>query len=460
MRFDEYNLYPVISKALRESKFEEATLVQKRVVPAALSGKSLVCSAKTGTGKTLAFVIPVLQRLLAQKWDRTDGLGGIIITPTRELALQVFEVLKSVGKYTNLSGGLLIGGRNAEKEKKTVATLNVIVCTPGRLLEHLESVWNFSGDNLQVLVIDEADKLMEMGFRQTIERILEYVSAKRQTLLFSATVEAIAKAKSVWDIDTPEIITVEDESVQETGSACLVQEVLVVTPAQKFDLLYRVIKEHLKKRVIVFLSTCKEVTFFYTLFKSLRLGVPLLYLNGNMALNKRIETYHKFSKNEPKMLFSTDIAARGLDFPNIDLVLQLDAPDSKETYIHRVGRTARNGAKGKGILAVLPREEGLLKDLRGVPGFPEEKVFRSSRSIADRVQSAIRHNSEIYLLAQKYIKTYKGFLRVLKKEYVGCAAQGVTELAEFLGVEEDENVSWSGRTKKKSKLLSSRVTFD
>ncbi|OAG29602.1 ATP-dependent RNA helicase DDX1/DBP4 [Nematocida displodere] len=459
MGFEKYKLHPMILKGLTQSKFTEPTLVQKKIVPLALTKRSIVCSAKTGSGKTLAFVIPVLQRLLSAKWEREDGLGALVITPTRELAFQIFEVFQSVGKYTNLSGGLLIGGRNAEKEKDKVAMLNVVVCTPGRLLEHLESVWNFSGDNLEVLVIDEADKLMEMGFKQSIDRILEYITKKRQTLLFSATTNAITKAKKLWDVESPEFVCVKDEGVEEIGSR-LEQKAFYVTPSQKFDLLYRTIKTNLLRKTIVFLSTCKEVSFFYALFKKLRLGLPLLYLSGNMSQKKRVETYEKFCRSEPKLLFSTDISARGLDFPNVNLVLQLDAPDSPETHTHRIGRTARNKAKGKAVTVLLRQEESLAAALKQTPGFPEIRPFKSSRTIEDRVRAILKNVPEIYLLAQKYVKTYKGFLRVAKKEYAGDVDARLAELVAYLGVEEDENVAWSQPAKKKSKLLSSRITFE
>lgn len=466
MGFDSYCLNQQLRKGLASSGYTEPTLVQKKVLPVALSGANVICSAKTGSGKTLSYLIPVLQRLLDVGWCRTDGLGALVLAPTRELALQIFSVLQKVGRYTNLSGGLLIGGRDAEQEKDKLAALNVVVGTPGRLLEHFESAWDFNGDNLEVLVVDEVDKMMEMGFKETVERILEYVTEKRRTLLFSATAEPLARANGVWGAKNPEYISVCDGSLGEAVPSSLVQKAYWVRPSEKFALLYRVIKQNMGKRVIVFLSTCKEVTFFYTLFKYLRLGMRLLYLNGNMCQNKRVETYHKFAKDETNLLFCTDLAARGLDFPNVNLVLQLDVPDTKETYIHRAGRTARNGQKGEACIALLSREKAVAEELAEVPGFPEVVPFRKPGSndlhggIEDRVRAVIRKTPEIYILAQKYVKTYKGHLRVTCKGQKEVVEQGLAELVEFLGVSEDENVAWSLPAKKKRRTAGTRTVLD
>ncbi|KAH9387209.1 ATP-dependent RNA helicase DDX10/DBP4 [Nematocida major] len=451
MTFKEFNLHTAVMKGLEAGRFKDPKQVQSKIIPMAQEGKNIVCSAKTGSGKTLAFLVPVLERLLTVKWARADGLGAVIISPTRELALQTFSVLQVIGQFTHLSGGLLIGGRDVEREKSTVGELNIVVCTPGRLLDHLESGWNFSGDNVECLVIDEADKLMEMGFKQTVESILEYMNKKRQTLLFSATADVIAHAKRVWDISNPEFVSVSGGAEAEPFH--LRQEAFVVTPAQKLDLLYVTIKSNIRKRIIVFLTTCKEVTFYYTLIKKMRFGLGALYLNGNMSQNKRIETFYKFAEKDPKILFCTDIAARGLDFPAVDIVLQLDAPDSKETYVHRAGRTARNGAKGTNILAISKHEVGVLEALREVEGFPESpREYTGKRSIEDRVKAMVKNTPEIYVLAQKYVKTYKGYLRVAKKEQVSDREAVLQELIEYLGVQEDENVSWSADMKKKNSL--------
>ncbi|KAI5190701.1 ATP-dependent RNA helicase DDX10/DBP4 [Nematocida minor] len=457
----EYNLSPMLAKGLEEGGFKEPKPVQSKIIPMALARKNIVCSAATGSGKTLAFLVPAVEILLRAKWSRADGLGAVIITPTRELALQIFSVLQVIGRNTHLSGGLLIGGRSAEREKELVGELNIVVCTPGRLLEHLENAWNFSGDNIQCLVIDEADKLMEMGFKETVEKILEYMTKKRQTLLFSATADSIAQARKLWDIESPEFVSISSKPAEEEGVRALQHFAHITTPAQKLDLLYATIRDNRKKRIIVFLSTCKEVTFYCTLIKKMRIGLASIHLSGNMSQNKRVETYYKFSEKEPKVLFCTDIAARGLDFTGVDIVLQLDAPESKETYIHRAGRTARNGAKGKNILAVSPHEVNILKDLEEIDGFPQEVVkYKGRRSVEERVKGIIKQVPEIYLLAQKYVKTYKGFLRVSKKEYVADKEKALQELIEYLGVQEDENVSWSGEGKKKPQLLNKHTKLD
>lgn len=443
MGFGDLELHPSIAKALAESSFRAPTAVQKKIFPLAMRKRNIVCSAKTGSGKTLAFLLPTLQRLLDMRWSRDDGLGAVVIAPTRELALQIFGVLQKVGKHTSLSGGLLIGGRDSAKEKQGLNAMNIIVCTPGRLLEQLESVWDFSGDNLEMLVIDEADKMVEMGFKETVDGILEFLGKKRQTLLFSATAESVARERRLWGIEAPEFVAVRSEDAPEATPSTLVQECYWVTLANKFDFLYYVIKRNLRKKVIVFLSTCKEVNFFYEAFKKLRLGLPLQRLSGAMSQGRRVDIYTQFCKESTRLLFCTDIAARGLDFPSVDLIVQLDCPESRDTYIHRVGRTARNGAKGRAILALLDGEKQILEEIQEAVKFSKIKKFAPKVSVQERIRGLVRADASVYLLAQKYVKTYRGFLRVHKKKYFGRAMEEISELAEYLGVAEDENVRWS-----------------
>ena len=353
---------------LKDCKYLAPTAVQKKVLPHALAGKDVLCAAKTGSGKTLAFVIPILEKLHAEKWSpRTDGIGALVLTPTRELALQIFSELRSVGKKHRLSIGLLIGGsgkKALQEEKARAGQLNILIATPGRLLQHMDETPYFDCGSLKVLVLDEADRILDMGFRASLDAIIENLPAggdanqpdSRQTLLFSAT-----QTKSVGDLarlslSDPEYISIHADAVVPTPVK--LQQAFVECPcSQKMSVLWGFIKTHLRAKVLVFFSTCKQARFVSEAFSKLRPGVPLRCLHGHMKQMKRVAVYEYFSRTKEIVLFATDVASRGLDFPDVDWVIQFDCPDDIPTYIHRVGRTARYLSGGRSLMLLLPNEK-------------------------------------------------------------------------------------------------------
>lgn len=187
MLFEEFTLTSETQRGLKDSNFINPTPIQLSTLPFTLEGRDIQAQAKTGSGKTISFVIPILERLHSLKWQRDDGLGALIISPTRELALQIFKVFTQIGKHHNFSCGLLIGGKDLKQEQDRVQFMNILVCTPGRFLQHLETSVGFECSNLEILVFDEADRLLDMGFKKDIDAILEGLGKERQTLLFSAT---------------------------------------------------------------------------------------------------------------------------------------------------------------------------------------------------------------------------------------------------------------------------------
>ncbi|KAA8523687.1 hypothetical protein F0562_010110 [Nyssa sinensis] len=342
------------------------TDIQRASLPHALCGRDILGAAKTGSGKTLAFIIPVLEKLYRTRWGPEDGVGSIIISPTRELASQLFEVLKSVGKHHSFSAGLLIGGRkDVDAEKEHVNELNILVCTPGRLLQHMDETPNFDCSQLQVLVLDEADRILDVGFKKALNAIISQLPKYRQTLLFSAT-----QTKSVQDLarlslKDPEYLSVHDESVTATPNR-LHQTAMIVPLDQKLDMLWSFIKAHLNSRILVFLSSCKQVKFVFEVFKKLRPGIPLKCLHGRMKQERRMGIYSQFcEKDKCSVLFSTDVASRGLDFNKaVDWVVQVDCPEDVAAYIHRVGRTARYLCGGRSVLFLMPSEIKMLEKLQ------------------------------------------------------------------------------------------------
>ncbi|GMH25945.1 hypothetical protein Nepgr_027788 [Nepenthes gracilis] len=349
---------------LKGSSYIKMTDIQRASLPHSLCGRDILGAAKTGSGKTLAFVIPILEKLHRMRWGPEDGVGSIIISPTRELASQLFDVLNSVGKYHGFSAGLLIGGRRGmDTEKERVNELNILVCTPGRLLQHMDETPNFECSELQVLVLDEADRILDIGFKKALNAIVSQLPKQRQTLLFSAT-----QTKSVQDLarlslKDPEYLSVHEDAI--TATPQKLQETAMVVPLdQKLDLLWSFIKAHLTSTILVFLTSRKQVKFVFEAFKKLHPGIPLKCLHGKMNQEKRLGTYSQFC-GTCAVLFSTDVSSRGLDFDKaVDWVVQVDCPADVATYIHRVGRTARYDTAGRSILFLEPSEVKMLEKLK------------------------------------------------------------------------------------------------
>ncbi|KAB0371220.1 hypothetical protein FD755_017629, partial [Muntiacus reevesi] len=339
-RFSDFPLSKKTLKGLQEAQYRLVTEIQKQTIGLALQGKDVLGAAKTGSGKTLAFLVPVLEALYRLQWTSTDGLGVLIISPTRELAYQTFEVLRKVGKNHDFSAGLIIGGKDLKHEAERINNINILVCTPGRLLQHMDETICFHATNLQILVLDEADRILDMGFADTMNAIIENLPKKRQTLLFSATQTKSVKDLARLSLKNPEYVWVHEKAKYSTP-ATLEQNYIVCELQQKISVLYSFLRSHLKKKSIVFFSSCKEVQYLYRVFCRLRPGVSILALHGRQQQMRRMEVYNEFVRKRAAVLFATDIAARGLDFPAVNWVLQFDCPEDANTYIHRAGRTAR-----------------------------------------------------------------------------------------------------------------------
>ncbi|KAE9543021.1 hypothetical protein AGLY_002932 [Aphis glycines] len=362
-KFEDFPLSAPTLKGLKENKYFVPTEIQRESIGYSLRGEDILGAAKTGSGKTLAFLIPVLEILYCNKWNRTEGLAALIITPTRELAYQIFETLRKIGIHHDFSAGLIIGGKDLKFERKRLDQCNIMICTPGRLLQHMDENPLFDCSNMLVLVLDEADRCLDMGFQQTMNSIIENLPPERQTLLFSATQTKSVKDLIRLSLSNPHSISVHEESEHSTPSG-LVQSYMVCELHDKMSLLWSFIKNHLHHKVLVFMSSCKQVKYFYEILCKLRPGTSLLALYGTMHQTKRMAVYESFSRKQRSVLFATDIAARGLDFPAVNWVVQLDCPENANEYIHRAGRTARFQKSGESLLVLLPSELAILEQLK------------------------------------------------------------------------------------------------
>ncbi|XP_078699336.1 putative ATP-dependent RNA helicase DDX10 [Branchiostoma floridae x Branchiostoma belcheri] len=372
-KFSDLPLSRKTQQGLQAAGYKFPTDVQKNSIQPALLGRDILGAAKTGSGKTLAFLLPVLESLWRLQWSQQDGLGALIITPTRELAYQIFEVLRKVGKKHDFSAGLVIGGKDVTEEAAQIYRTNIVICTPGRLLQHMDETAYFEANNLQLLVLDEADRILDLGFAATMNAIIQNLPTTRQTMLFSATQTKSVKDLARLSLKNPVYISVHEHHKFSTPQK-LKQSYLVCELHQKLDLLFSFIKNHLRSKVLVFLSSCKQVRYVYEAFCRLQPGMSVLCLHGKMPQMKRVDVYDSFCRKQHVCLLATDIAARGLDFPAVHWVLQLDCPEDADTYIHRAGRTARYESDGESLLVLMPSEERQMLQQLTDKKIPVEKI--------------------------------------------------------------------------------------
>ncbi|KAK7536034.1 P-loop containing nucleoside triphosphate hydrolase protein [Phyllosticta citribraziliensis] len=407
---------------LKASHFTTLTDIQAKAIPLALKGADILGAAKTGSGKTLAFVIPVLENLYRSQCVGQDaGLGAMIISPTRELAIQIFEVLYNVGKKGHLfAAGLIIGGKSLSEERDALVRMNIVVCTPGRILQHLSQTVGFNVDNLQMLVLDEADRILDMGFQRDLDAIIDYLPTQRQTLLFSATQTKKVSDLARLSLQDPEYVAVHEAAESATPKS-LQQNYVVCPLSEKLDTLWSFIQSSKKSKIIVFLSSGKQVRFVYESFRHMQPGIPLLHLHGRQKQTARLDITSKFSAAKNSCLFATDVAARGLDFPAVDWVVQVDCPEDTDTYIHRVGRTARYERKGRAVLFLDPsEEEGMLKRLEAKK-VPIERINirqKKQQSIKNQLQNMCFKDPQLKYLGQKAFVSYVKSIHIMKDKEI------------------------------------------
>ena len=402
-------LTPQTQRGIREMGFTQMTEVQARTIPPLLLGKDLLGAAKTGSGKTLAFLVPCVEMLHRAKFMPRNGTGALIISPTRELALQIYNVVREVMQHHSQTHGLVIGGANRRTEaEKLVKGVNLLVATPGRLLDHLQNTQGFVYRNLQCLVVDEADRILEIGFEEEMRQIIRLLPKDRQTMLFSATqttkVEDLARISFKTK---PLYVGVHDKEDDSTREG-LEQGYCVVPADKRFLLLFTFLKKNMNKKVMVFFSSCSSVKYHCDLLNYI--DMPVKAIHGKQKQGTRTTTFFEFCQADKGILLCTDVAARGLDIPAVDWIIQFDPPDDPKEYIHRVGRTARGkDGKGRALLMLLPEELGFLKYLKAakIPlneyDFPPNKLA----NVQSQLEKLVEKN---YYLHQAGKDAMRGYL--------------------------------------------------
>ncbi|XP_020658821.3 putative ATP-dependent RNA helicase DDX10 [Pogona vitticeps] len=452
VRFSDFPLSRKTLQGLQGAQYRMVTEIQRQTIGLALQGKDVLGAAKTGSGKTLAFVVPALELLYRQQWTSVDGLGVLIISPTRELAYQTFEVLRKVGKNHDFSAGLIIGGKDLKQESSRIHNINILICTPGRLLQHMDETSYFHASELQMLILDEADRILDMGFAETMNAIIENLPKKRQTLLFSATQTKSVKDLARLSLKDPEYVWVHEKAKFSTP-ATLEQNYIVCELHQKINMLYSFLRSHLNKKSIVFFASCKEVQYLFRIFCRLRPGLPILALHGKQQQMKRMEVYHDFVHKKSAVLFATDLAARGLDFPAVNWVIQLDCPEDANTYIHRVGRTARYKEGGEALLVLVPSEEnGMIQQLEQKK-VPVNKIKINPEKLVDiqkKMQSFLAQDQELKERAQRCFVSYLRSVYLMKnKDVFDVLKLPIAEYALSLGLAVAPRVRFLQKVQKK-----------
>lgn len=421
--FTDIGLSEKTLKGIEEMGFTKMTQVQARTIPPLLAGRDVLGAAKTGSGKTLAFLIPALEMLYSLKFKPRNGTGAIIITPTRELALQIFGVARELMANHSHTFGIVIGGANRRQEAdKLMKGVNLLIATPGRLLDHLQNTKGFVFKNLKSLIIDEADRILEIGFEEEMKQIIKILpDQNRQTMLFSAT--QTTKVEDLARISLrpgPLYINVEDDQGVSTVAG-LEQGYVVCDSDKRFLLLFSFLKRNQKKKVIVFLSSCNCVKYYGELLNYIDL--PVLDLHGKQKQQKRTNTFFEFCNAKSGILICTDVAARGLDIPAVDWIIQFDPPDDPRDYIHRVGRTARGSqGKGKSLMFLTPNELGFLRYLKSAKVPLNEYEFPSNKiaNVQSQLEKLVKSN---YWLHQSAKDGYRSYLQAYASHHLKTVYQ-------------------------------------
>jgi ATP-dependent RNA helicase RhlE len=349
--FDGLGIAPKLLEILDKQGFKTPTPIQQQSIPIAISGKDLMGIAQTGTGKTLAFGIPMLQRLVTTKGK------GLVVLPTRELAVQVNEALQKLGRPLGLKTAVLIGGESMHRQIRDLRFQpHIIIATPGRLIDHLEQK-TVKLDQVSVLVLDEADRMLDMGFAPQLRKIIVHLPKVRQTMLFSATMEPeIVKIAAAY-LELP--IRVEVAPQGSTASK-VTQEIFFVHREDKPQLLQKLIADY-KGSILVFVRTKFGAKKIAQTLKNM--DVKAAEIHSNRSLNQRLEALNGFKLGKYRVLVATDIAARGIDVVGIELVVNYDLPENASDYVHRIGRTARAGHTGHAISLATPDQQRDVKDI-------------------------------------------------------------------------------------------------
>jgi len=370
MKFEQYHIFEGIKKSISKLGYKKPTDIQYKSIPAILKGEDVLAIAQTGTGKTAAFVIPILHILQERKiMGRPDGVKCLVLAPTHELALQIEGVFRELGKHTRINSFCIHGGVEQEPQIQTLNEgVDVLIATPGRMFD-LVSQGALILRRVEILVLDEADHMLDLGFIKDIRDLMRHLPLKRQTLFFSATINDNIKALANSLVNNPIRIQI---SPKNPVAKNINHAVAFVETNDKRFFLESVIKNNENKKILVFVRTKIRAERVKKAMD--RVGILSETIHSDKTHSERENTMHNFRSGELKILIATDISARGIDIPNVEMVINYDLPETSENYVHRVGRTGRGTEKGQAISFCSTEEKIVLNEIENNLGKPIQRI--------------------------------------------------------------------------------------
>jgi len=411
MSFKKLGIIKPLCDAVEELGYTQPTLIQKRAIPLVLQKRDIFATAQTGTGKTAAFALPILQRL--KKTDPSKGVRAVIISPTRELSIQIYDDIQNYSKYLDIKTMVLVGAKDMEKQRKRLRRgIDLIIATPGRLMEHM--VQGLYMDDVEFFVLDEADRMLDMGFAKDIRQIDPLLPKKHQTLLFSATFSDKVRKLSKLVLTKPAFI---ETAKKNTTVDTINQIAYQVDTVRKAELLAYIIGSRNFEQVLVFTRTKASAD---ELFEELQKdGLKCGVIHGDRTKANRLKTLQKFKAKELRVLIATDIASRGLDIEHLPYVINYELPSVPEDYVHRVGRTGRAGRHGEAITLIDIYEKYEIRDIEKLIGqkIPKEVVegFEPDPNIRRKDVDAVKLKGEHKKTEKKFVRQKKEMKKVTAK---------------------------------------------
>ncbi len=403
MKFEQYHIIPELKQSLQELGFKRPTDIQFKAIPSILKGEDVLAIAQTGTGKTGAFVIPILHKLSLLK--KTNAISVVVMVPTHELALQITEVFESIGKYCPVRTLAVYGGVNQDDQIIQLEKgVDVVVATPGRLFD-LRSQGYIDLRDIKIVVLDEADLMLDLGFYKDIEDLIKFLPRYRQTLFFSATINEKIKKLAYSLVHNAIRIQI---SPKDPVSKNVSHAVMFVEMDDKRFFLERIVNEHPESKILVFVRTKVRAERVFSAME--RVGIVTKTMHGDKEQQDRVEVMNEFKNGGFKILIATDISARGVDIPNVDYVINYDMPEVAENYVHRVGRTGRGVQKGIAVSFCSAEEKEVLEEIEDFIGNEVEvlEVNKADYSQTIALTNDVNNNwQQLLKEAEKFVAPKK-----------------------------------------------------
>ncbi|WP_430814102.1 DEAD/DEAH box helicase [Carboxylicivirga sp. RSCT41] len=410
MKFEEFGLSEKITKSIDQLGYKRPTDIQFKAIPAILEKEDVLAIAQTGTGKSAAFVIPILQLLQTKRKNRDAGVRCIVMVPTHELAKQITDVFKQIGKNTSLKFTAIYGGVDqTEQVERLKKGTDVLVATPGRLFDYINQ-GVVKVYNAEILVLDEADHMLDLGFYKDIQDLIKYLPKRRQTLFFSATIDKKIKKLAYSLVRRPIRIQI---SPKNPVAKNIEHSVAFIKMDDKRFFLERVLRSNPDKKILAFARTkvrCERV------LKAMeRVNVEAVTIHSDKTQDERDQVMKQFKTGEIKLLIATDVSARGIDIPNVDIVVNYDLPEQPENYVHRVGRTGRGKQKGTAIAFCSEEEKELLSAIEEYTGYPIDITDIDHEEYADTIDFSTETHADWKTLMRQAEDDEADYLAIKKK---------------------------------------------